>query len=141
MFADQPFEGGDPGFVLPKKVSRCSVLVEAASLVSFDPDADQIARDIVALLQAVKRVAGEKFLGDLTFEFNAVGSIPSHKLSSFESPVYRSIHYSASVRLQGPTPKRGRVWTRFDTQIPAYVPNSIRSLPIWMRLFVQQTKP
>ena len=67
------------------------------------------------LLQTVKRVADEKFLGDLTFKFNAVGSIPSHKLSSFESPAYRSILYSASVRPQGPTPIWGQYCAPIDS--------------------------
>jgi hypothetical protein len=49
LLADQPFEGRDPRFVLLKEVGRGSVLVEGARLVSFDPDTDQIAREIVAL--------------------------------------------------------------------------------------------
>jgi hypothetical protein len=85
LLADQPFKRGDPGFVLLKEVCRCSVLVEGPGLIAFDPDADQIARDVVALLQAVKRLAGEKFLGDLTLEFDAVGSIANS--DAFRPPI------------------------------------------------------
>ena len=64
MLADQPFEGRDPRFVLLKEVGRGSVLVEGARLVSFDPDTDQIAREIMALLQTVERFASQKLLRD-----------------------------------------------------------------------------
>ena len=104
MLADQPFEGRDPRFVLLKEVGRGSVLVEGARLVSFDPDTDQIAREIVALLQTVERFASQKLLRDLTLKFDAVRAIPDHELSSFESPACRSNVKSAHVRPQGPTP-------------------------------------
>jgi hypothetical protein len=104
LLADQPFEGSDPRFVLLKKVGRGSVLIEGAGLVSFDPDTDQIAREIVALLQTVERFASQKLLRDLALKFDAVRAIPDHELSSFESPACRSNVKSAHVRPQGPTP-------------------------------------
>ena len=74
MLADQPFEGRDPRFVLLKEVSRRSVLVEGARLVTFDPDTDQIAREIVALLQTVERFASQKLLRDLTLKIRCCAS-------------------------------------------------------------------
>jgi hypothetical protein len=41
LLADKSLERGDPGFVMLEKVSRCGVLVESASLIAFDPDADR----------------------------------------------------------------------------------------------------
>jgi hypothetical protein len=73
LLADQPFEGRDPRFALLKKVGRGSILIEGAGLVSFDPDTDQIAREIVALLQTVERFASQKLLRDLALKFDAVG--------------------------------------------------------------------
>jgi NADPH:quinone reductase-like Zn-dependent oxidoreductase len=104
LLPDQPFEGGDPRLVLLKKVGRSGVLVEGAGLVSFDPDADQVARDIVAFFQTVERFASQILLRDLTLKFDAVGSILGHELSSFESPACWSNVKSSPVRPEGPTP-------------------------------------
>jgi hypothetical protein len=82
----QPFKGGDPGFVLLKEVGRRGVVVEGAGQIPFDPDANQIARDIVTFLQTVELIAGQKLLRDLTLKFDAAGSMLGHELSSFESP-------------------------------------------------------
>ena len=98
MLPDQPFEGGDPRLVLLKKVGRSGVFVEGAGLVPFDPDADQVARDIMALFQTVKRLASQIFLRDLTLKFDAVGSTLGDELSSFESPACRSNVKSYPVR-------------------------------------------
>src|ERR1700722_4973265 len=73
-----------------------------ARLVTFNPDTDQIAREIVALLQTVERLASQKLLRDLTLKFDAVRAIPDHELSSFESPACRSNVKSAHVPPRGP---------------------------------------
>jgi hypothetical protein len=44
---------------LLKEVGRRGVLVEGAGLIPIDPDADQIARDVVAFLQTVERFASQ----------------------------------------------------------------------------------
>jgi hypothetical protein len=116
LLADQPFEGRDPRFVLLKEVGRGSVLVEGARLVSFDPNTDQIAREIVAFLQTVERFASQKLLRDLTLKFDAVRAIPDHELSSFESPACRSNVKSAHVRPQGPTPLPGQFSLEINIQ-------------------------
>jgi hypothetical protein len=51
----------------------------------------------------------------LTLEFDAVGSIPGHELSSFESPACRSNVKSTHVRPQGPTPNQGVTFPRRNT--------------------------
>lgn len=60
-----------------------------------------------ALRQTVERLAGQELLSNLTLEFDAVGSVSRHELSSFESPAPRSIPFNPPVRPQGPTPLAG----------------------------------
>lgn len=48
-------------------------LLEGTDVALLTPDADRIAAYIVALREPVRRLAGEKILGDLTLEFDAVG--------------------------------------------------------------------
>jgi hypothetical protein len=60
---------------LLKEIGRRGVLVEDAGLIPLDPDADQIARDVVAFLQTVERIASQKLLSDLTLKLDTVGSI------------------------------------------------------------------
>src|SRR3546814_15894216 len=71
--------GGDPGLVVLDHVGRRRVLVERAGLVLLDPDADQVARDVVTLRQTVQRLAGEKLLRDLTLEVDAMGTVNSEE--------------------------------------------------------------
>jgi uncharacterized membrane protein YedE/YeeE len=78
------------------------VFVQGASLVPLNPDPDQIARKVVAFRQTVQRLAGQKLLGDLTLEFDAVGSVLRHGHSSFESPASRSIAKPKLSTLRGP---------------------------------------
>src|ERR1700722_12365925 len=87
-----------------------------ARLVTFNPDTDQIAREIVALLQTVERLASQKLLRDLTLKFDAVRAIPDHELSSFESPACRSNVKSAHVPPQGPTPCLGQLSAEINTR-------------------------
>jgi hypothetical protein len=54
----------------------------------------------------VQRLAGQKLLCDLALDYDAMGSVLGHGLSSFESPACRSIVKSVSVRPEGPTPDR-----------------------------------
>ena len=51
------------------------IFVERAGLEPLDPDADQIARQVVALRQAVERLAREKLLCDLTLELETVSAV------------------------------------------------------------------
>jgi len=71
---------------LLEQIGSGRILVEDASLVSLDPRADQIARDVVALRQPMERFAGQKLLSDLALELDALGTMPGHGLPSFESP-------------------------------------------------------
>jgi hypothetical protein len=43
LLADQSFEGSDPRLVLLDQVGGGGIFVKGASLVSLDPDPDQIA--------------------------------------------------------------------------------------------------
>jgi Aldo/keto reductase family len=101
---------------LLKEVGRRGVLVEGTGLISLDPDADQIARDVVAFLQTVKRIASQKLLNDLTLKLDTVGSILGHELSSFESPACRSNVKPSLSSPRGPL-QRTRFY-RLDTTYP-----------------------
>ena len=81
---------GDPGFIRLDQVGGAGV-VEGAGLVLRDPDADQIAAQVVPLRQTMQGLASEELLGDLALERDAVGSmLPCHGSSS-ENPAPRSI--------------------------------------------------
>jgi len=62
----------------PNPASSILIAAEHPGLVLLNPDPDQIARDIVPLRQAVQGLAAEKFLRDLPFEFDAMGSMFRH---------------------------------------------------------------
>jgi hypothetical protein len=49
------------------KIGRSGIFIERACLKFLDPDADQVARDVVALRESVERLARNKFLGDLPY--------------------------------------------------------------------------
>jgi hypothetical protein len=54
------------------KVRRASVIVERAAFVLLDPDADQLARNIVTLGQIMQRLTAEIFLDDLPLELQTM---------------------------------------------------------------------
>lgn len=78
---DQPFERCDPGFVFLDQVGSLRIIVERALLIFADLDADQVARDIVVLSQAVQCLAGDELLRDLAFELDAVTAVLCHGFS------------------------------------------------------------
>ena len=74
------------GFVFLDQIGGLSVVIEPAFLISADPDADQVARDVMLLRKAVQRLAGNELLRDLAFELNAVSAVLCHGLSLCENP-------------------------------------------------------
>src|SRR3546814_3014030 len=72
-------------------VGRRRVLVERAGLVLLDPDADQVARDVVTLRQTVQRLAGEKLLRDLPLELDAMGTVSCHGRSEEHTSELQSL--------------------------------------------------
>src|SRR5262245_45031806 len=54
---------------------RFKVVLEGASFVLRDPDADKITGQVVALRQRMQGLARNVFQGDLTLEFDAVGAV------------------------------------------------------------------
>jgi hypothetical protein len=70
LLADEAFQGRDPGLVLLEQVGGLNFVVESASLVLLNPYADQVSADIVALRQAMERLAGEKLLA--TWRLNSM---------------------------------------------------------------------
>ena len=62
-------------------MSRSGVFIERAALKLLDPDPDQVARNVVAFRETVERLARNEFLGDLPFEFDAMGTALGHAAS------------------------------------------------------------
>src|SRR3546814_2123068 len=93
--------------VVVEHVGRRRVLVERAGLVLLDPDADQVARDVVTLRQTVQRLAGEKLLRDLPLELDAMGTVSCHGLHSPKARPTRLNPQSRPVHPQGRTPRWG----------------------------------
>jgi hypothetical protein len=79
-----------------------NVLFEGADLVLLNQDPDQIAAHIVALLEPVERLAGEKLSGDLTLEFDAVGAGFAIGFHPSKARLGESIHCCRFVRNQCP---------------------------------------
>lgn len=104
LLADQSLNSGNARFIGLEEIGRRDILVERTRLILLDPDPDQIAGNIVALRQAVQRLAAKILLADLLLEFDAVGSVSCDGPSSSESPAARSITESRLVRPEGPTP-------------------------------------
>jgi hypothetical protein len=77
---------------------------QMALLVLLNPDADKVARHVVAFCQALQRFPGEEFLHDLTFEFDAVTAVFCH-WSSFRKPGRPVNSSSRSVHPKGRTPQ------------------------------------
>lgn len=102
--ARQPFQRGDARLAFLDCRGRGGISVERAGFISVYPDTDQVARDFVPLRQAVQGFAAQEFLGHLTVQLNVGGSVLRQGLSSFESPVPRSIRVRQSVRPQGRAP-------------------------------------
>src|SRR3546814_13858414 len=92
-------------------VGRRRVLVERAGLVLLDPDADQVARDVVTLRQTVQRLAGENLLRDLPLELDAMGTVSCHGLPSPKARPTRSHPQSLPVPPQRRPPPRGEPLT------------------------------
>ncbi|OAP50092.1 hypothetical protein ATC00_04955 [Sinorhizobium americanum] len=67
-----PLQRHDPRLVYLEEVDCLRILVNCTLLVLLNPNADMITRHVVAFCQTTQRFAGEKFLRDLTFEFDAV---------------------------------------------------------------------
>ena len=50
MAADQPFERGDTSFIFLNQIGSTRIVVEGAGLVLLDPNADQVARNVMGVL-------------------------------------------------------------------------------------------
>src|SRR6516165_8967080 len=68
----------DLRLIFLKKISRSGVIIKRPGLKLPDPNPDQITRHVMASGESVKRFARDEFLGDLSFEFDAMGTVPGH---------------------------------------------------------------
>jgi hypothetical protein len=84
--------------ILLEQIGGLDVLVEGARLILLNPDADQIAANIVALREPVQRLAGEKLLGDLTLEFDAVcGAWPWASFFRPRGPLQKRCNFAPAL--------------------------------------------
>src|SRR5262249_233477 len=90
--------------VFLQEIGCADVVLEGASFVLRDPDADKITGQVVALRQRMQGLARNVFLGDLTLEFDAVGAVLSHGFHPWKPGKFRSIPNLQSVHRLGCTP-------------------------------------
>ena len=69
----------------------------------------------MAFRETVERLAGNEFLGDLPFEFDAMGPVLGHGFHPLKAQHSRSIPNLQDVHRQGRTPIRGQIWKPIDT--------------------------
>src|SRR5262249_52500567 len=89
---------------LMQEIGSADVVLEGASFVLRDPDADKITGQVVALRQRMQGLARNVFQGDLTLEFDAVGAVLGHGFHPWKPGKFRSIPNLQSVHRLGCTP-------------------------------------
>src|SRR5499433_3404690 len=95
---------------LMQEIGSADVVLEGASFLLRDPDADKITGQVVALRQRMQGLARNVFLGDLTLEFDAVGAVLSHGFHPWKPGKFRSIPNLQSVHRLGCTPRVRSFW-------------------------------
>jgi hypothetical protein len=98
---------------LLKEIGGFSVLVEFAGLILGDPDADQVARQLVPPPESMQAFARDVFLRNLALERDAVGTVSGQGFHPLEAQHARSILKAQSVRPQGRTPSGVNIACRF----------------------------
>ena len=91
-----------------EKTGGFHVFVKRAGFELRHPDADQVARDVMAPGQPVKGLASEIFLSNLSLELNTVGSVLGHGFHPLKAQRSRSIPNVQPVHPQGRTPIGGQ---------------------------------
>src|SRR5262249_38032682 len=94
-----------------QEIGCADVVLEGASFVLRDPDADKITGQVVALRQRMQGLARNVFQGDLTLEFDAVGAVLGHGCHPWRPGRFRSIPNLQSVHRLGCTPGTGVMLT------------------------------
>src|SRR5262245_60559049 len=93
-----------PSSAISRNITAWAIVLEGASFVLRDPDADKITGQVVALRQRMQGLARNVFLGDLTLEFDAVGAVLGHGFHPWKPGKFRSIPNLQSVHRLGCTP-------------------------------------
>ena len=87
LASNKALEGGDARLVVREQLGRGSVFIQRTGLRLFDPDPDQVSRQIVATSESMQGLAGMILGNDLPLELGAMAAMASwHGLSSSESP-------------------------------------------------------
>src|SRR4051812_35344326 len=79
LTTDHPLERDDLGLVVPQQGGGFDVRIELAALWLGDPDADQVAREVVLARQPIEGRAGGVLLHDLLLEREAVDAMTCHE--------------------------------------------------------------
>ena len=82
----------------------------------------------MAFGETVECLASEEFLGNLPFEFDAVGAVPGHGFHPLKARQSRSIPNLQDVHRQGRTAERGQMLKPTDRPSPQSRPCSSASL-------------
>ena len=69
-----------------------SVFVQSTGFILLNPDADQLAREIMPLGEPVKGLSGNELLRDLALERNAVRTLSGHGFHSSKAQHSLSNH-------------------------------------------------
>ena len=118
------FERRDPSLVLLHQVSSLGVIVERSLLKLADPDADQVAGQVMPLCQPMQGLAADELLGNLAFELDAVIAVLNH---GFQFPKTRRPRSTPHLRF---CPPRGAHSTVRESLEQVLRPQSLLVLAI-----------
>src|SRR6266568_7264811 len=80
-----------------------------------NPDADQVAADVVSFGEPVEGLAGQIVLDDLPLELDRIAAVLGHGLSPRKPGRNSLIRVTSPVHPVGCTPIRGQIWAPIDT--------------------------
>jgi hypothetical protein len=119
LTADHALQRDDLGFLFLDQIGGTGIVIEGAGLVSLNPDANELARDVMSLGESMQRLPGNELLGNLALELDAVGTVLGHGLHPSKARSTLLNYRSSLVRPQGRTPIGGQFCKPIDTQSPS----------------------
>src|SRR5436190_19839573 len=110
--ADEPLERRNARFVLGQHTGGGRVAVERTGVMLGNPDADQVAADVVSFGEPVEGLAGQIVLDDLPLELDRIAAVLGHGLSPRKPGRNSLIRVTAPVHPVGCTPPLCPLWAR-----------------------------
>ena len=92
------------------------VVIERAGLQLADPDADQVARQVMPLGERMKRLTGDELLRDLTFELDTVRAVTCLGFHPVKAQPSRSIQRISLSTPRGALQLGVNTWRRFTAR-------------------------